>query len=245
MSVNITAVLKEGLRRMVQRNGLLLFGIVLALNIVSTLVQIAVGPTSLLLAGIISLVIALASIVVSIAAVRVFVNEETDRLPREYFTRNIGWVFINFLVGGIIIAIVLTIGFVLLVIPGLFLLVALIFWQIYVAVEDESFIAGFQKSWALTSGHRINLFATGVVVFLALIVAGIVLGIVGGLVGGIGGAVLATSLDTSPAQAGGSFGSALGGAFGGTFSALFFLATLAEAYNQLRALDVEENTSPV
>lgn len=172
-----------------------------------------------LAAGILSIVVALASLVVSIAAIRVFVTDETERLPRGAFTRRIGWVALNAIVGGIVFGIAVTAGFVLLVVPGIFLLVTLAFWTVFVAVEDRNFVAGFRGSWGLTKGHRLSLLGIGVAVVLATVIVQAVFGI--GMVAGpvLGGLVAAV-------------GSAL--------TSVFSVAVLASAYTTLTAMEDDE-----
>jgi hypothetical protein len=172
----------------------------------------AVGAVVSLLAG-------LATIVLSIGALRIFVSDETERLPSEHFTQNVVWPGLNFLVGTIVFGLVVALGFVFLVIPGIFLLVALAFWTVYVAIEDENFVAAMQDSWGLTRGHRLRLFLLGVAVAVVAIVVSAVFG-VAGIVGGVVGVIIT------------QIGSAL--------TTVFTLATLAAAYDQLVALPAEE-----
>jgi hypothetical protein len=243
MSVDIGAVIEEGGRRTIARNGLYFVAIVWVLSVLSGLFtntvtrQImenvpgpgpgqaggpfgpsAVGPSlgiSPSVAGLLSLVIGLLSLVVTAAAIRTFVTQETETIPGEFFTRNLLWMVLNLIVGGILFAIVVGIGLVLLVVPGLFLLVSLFFWNTYVIVEDENFVEGFSASWALTSGDRIALFLLGVVVAVVVIVIGVVFGVVSAVLPGIVGLVV----------------SQLGSAFAGVFTA----AATARAFVQLRA----------
>lgn len=187
MSINITRILKQGYSRSIERNRLMLMGIIFVLTILNGLVgngveQWPVGqqitmagvqevPTvlvPLIVGGVVALVLNIALLVVSIAAIRVFVSDETERLPREYFTHNMVWTAINFIIGSIAFGIIVALGFVALIIPGIFLLVALAFWTIYVAVEDQNFIEAFSSSWKLTRGHRFTLFVLGVAVMLLI-----------------------------------------------------------------------------
>jgi len=134
---------------------------------------------------------------------------------------------LNYVVGSIVFAIVVGLGFVALVIPGIFLLVTLAFWTVFVAVEDETFVAGFRRSWALTRGHRLRLLLLGITVLLLTIAVSAVFSL-GGVVGG-------------PV---GSFLGAVGAAIAGAVTTVFSLAALAAAYNQLVALRDEEGDLP-
>jgi hypothetical protein len=243
MEVDIESALREGVRRTVARNGLLLVGIVYVLGVVSGLfgprrpagampgggpgpaaglgdigaaVQ-PVVPVSPVLAGLIGFVFSLASIVVTIGALRVFLGDETERLPTEVFTRRIGWTFLNFLVGAIVFGIAVGIGFVLLVVPGIFLMVSLAFWTVYVVEEDENFFDGFRRSWSLTSGHRLRLFALGLVVLVLTFLVSALFGAVGAFLGSV-----VRVLGVVVAQV------------GNAFTTVFVSATLAAAYKQLQ-----------
>ena len=249
MPVSITSILKEAANRSVKRNGLILMGILFVLSLFSGLLGAGLvqyagnqqfvpvdGQTTALVvlpplvAGLLSLVVGLVSLVVSIAAIRVFVSDETERLPRAYFTRNMGWAALNFIVGAIVFGIAVGLGFVALIIPGIFLLVSLFFWSAFVAVEDQNFIEGFRSSWGLTKGHRLKLLLLGIVVALIGAVVGAVFG-----VGAVGGAFV-------------------GFVFAQVASAIvtvFSTAALAAAYTELTAvrdeegrLSVEEEPAP-
>ncbi|WP_228546262.1 hypothetical protein [Halegenticoccus tardaugens] len=236
--MNVTDVLKTGASRSVERNGLFLMGIVFVLSAVNGLLGFGIArwaaeqgggtaapqsdPAILLavgLAGLLSLAIGVATIVVSIAAIRVFVSDETERLPREYFTRNVGWATLNFIVGAIVFGIVVALGFVALILPGIFLLVTLAFWSVYVAVEDQNFVRGFRSSWALTRGYRLDLVLLGVAVLLVTLALNVVFG-VGNLAGAGVGLVFAQ--------------------IGSAIATVFSTAVLATAYNELTARSAEE-----
>lgn len=204
MSLDISEALERGFRRTTARNGLLLVAITYVLNVVNGAlggdyeVQTLPGgqtirpPASqlvdvpLVVDVLLSLLVSVATVLVSIAALRVFVGEETEELPQEAFTRNAFWAFLNFVVGGIVFAVAVVVGLVFLVIPGLFLLVSLIFWDVYVAVEDDSFVEAFRHSWTLTDGNRLALFGLGVVFVVIGIVVDVALGIPAVLLGPLG-----------------------------------------------------------
>jgi len=74
------------------------------------------------------------------------------------------WVFL--VIALIVEGIAVGLGFVALFIPGLFLLVSLIFTQVYVAVEGEGPFEALSSSWSLAKGNRFPLFGLGVVIFV-------------------------------------------------------------------------------
>ena len=236
MTFDIEAALRRGVNRTIARNGLLLAGVLFVVSAVNAIVGLGVGrwvaDRELIPMGfpvgpgvdaalfsvppavgsLVSLLASLATVVLTIGAIRTFVTDETERLPESHFTEDLVWPGLNFIVGAIVFGVIVGIGFVLLVVPGIFLLVTLVFWTAFVAVEGENFVEGMGSSWALTSGHRLRLFLLGVAVIVIEIVVSAVFGI-GGLAGGFVGVVFAQA------------GSAL--------TTVFSLATLAAAYTQL------------
>lgn len=188
---------------------------------------VEVSPTLLipsLAAGFVSLVLGVGLLVVSIAAIRVFVSDETERLPREYFTQNMGWAAINFVIGAIVFGIIVALGFVALIIPGIFLLVALAFWTVYVAVEDQNFITAFRSSWGLTRGYRFRLFVLGVAVLLLTAIVNLVFGFGDIASGSLTGDIVALIF----AQA------------AGAITSVFSTAVLATAYTELKTREDED-----
>ena len=128
-------------------------------------------PVSATVAGILASVVFLVLQVITIVLIRVMAaNQQT--ITRESYTRRMGWVILNSLVAGIIIGLLTMLGFVLLVIPGLFLTVSLLFTTVYIADKDEGFISAIRDSWSLASGNRWRLFGLYlVVIVLSMIVS--------------------------------------------------------------------------
>lgn len=234
MTLSVISVLKEAAIRSSKRNGLMFMGIFFVLSVLSGLlgaglvqytanqpfVPVEAQPNAVLVlpaivAGVLSLLIGAATLVVSIAAIRVFVSDETERVPREYVTRNIGWAALNLIVGAIIFGLAVALGFVALLIPGLFLLVTLVFWSVYVTVEDQAVIESFRSSWRLTRGSRLPLFLLGLAVVLLSAIINTVFG-VGFVAGAIAGSLLVQ--------------------LGSAIVTVFSTAALAAAYNALNEL---------
>lgn len=104
---------------------------------------------------------------------------DIDDVPSEEHTRDLARTAVVTVVVSVIVSVAVGIGFVLLVIPGIFLGVSLVFAQAAVVIEDAGVVEALKRSWSLTSGNRIRLFALG----LLLVVAGAVVGGVGTALG--------------------------------------------------------------
>jgi len=157
--------------------------------------------------------------VLTIMSVRTFVSGRATEIPSEYYTRNIVLVVANAVVGSVVFGLLVFLGSLLFVIPGIIAYVAFIFMLFYVAVDDENFIAALGDSWALTRGNWLPLFGLIVIIFVALsLVPGIVAAIVSLFVGAVAGPAASTLVS---------------GAITLPFS-LLTLGILAEAFVQLR-----------
>lgn len=151
-------------------------------------------------------------LLVRIGAVRWFVGDGTGQIEGALFTRRLGWTVVNVVAGGILYIAAVAVGLLLLVVPGIFLAVALFFYNYEVIVEGENFVDALANSYALTAGDRLELFLLGLVFAL--------LGVVVGLAGTpslLPGRLL-------PAVVGAAVSSAFG---------VYALATAADAYRQL------------
>ncbi|MFO7793548.1 MAG: hypothetical protein R6V35_01070 [Candidatus Nanohaloarchaea archaeon] len=240
MSLDIGSALADGAQRTFKRNGLILAGLLFAVSILSivfsnSLVQamfdegilppeymtesvpMALGLSSTV-SGLGLFLTFIASAIVGITALRTLVSNETETIPREYFTRNLGLAIVNLFFGGIAFAVAVTLGFIALIIPGFFLLVSLYFWNVFVIVEDQNFIEAFKSSWNLTEGNRLELFGLGVIVFIGVAV-------ISGIFGAIGIAIELLA---------GSTASSIFNLIPNAFLSVFTVATVAQAYNQLR-----------
>lgn len=232
MSLNIGRSLQEGLARTVARNGLALTAVMAVVTavtmttyntaFVSLLPATAnqpmamFGPTlplSPAVATAVTALLYLVTIVVVAAALRTFVSEDTRSLPGTRFTRNLPLMLVNLVIGYILFFLALWIGFLLLIVPGIYLLVSLYFWFVLVTVEDENFWAAFKGSWAMTKGNRWSLLGLGLIVMA-----------VGAVVYGV---LFAVSWAGSP-----WLSLAVYAVLGSAYS-VFSLATTARAYVQI------------
>ena len=174
-------------------------------------------PVSATVAGVLAFGVLLVFQVITVVLIRVMVADQ-QTITNESYTRRMGWVVLNSIVAGIVVGVLTMIGFVLLVIPGLFLTVSLLFTVVYIADEDESFITAIRDSWSLTSGNRWRLFGLYLAVMILVMLVSFATGFA--LPSGSALALAVSSVLT-------------------TILVVYMMAVLTDAYRQLR----DENQS--
>ena len=157
----------------------------------------------------------LAGAYLSIVAVRTFVAGDGGRFPAGAFTRNVPLAIANVVVGGLVYGLLVAVGSVLFVVPGLLAYVAFLFMLPYVACEDRNFADALRESYRLGKGNWLLL---GVLLLVVFGFAGVV-GVAGGLLSGL---LLPPALGQ------------LTLAFIQSPVSLFSLAVIAAAFDQLR-----------
>lgn len=250
MGLDVVGALRSGYDRVLTPAGLQLIGLAFVVQLVANVVNdtttarfseenaggFAVEPGPLVvdlpagLLGILSILSIVGSILVTLVAIRTFAANATMEIPAESYRENVVWPAIHLLVGTIILIVAVAIGLLLLVVPGLFLLVSLILFQVYVAAEDEGVLDAMTDSWALSRGNRFGLFLLGIGVFAVAIGVGLLFGVVG-----------VALAPVSPYLEG------IAGTVGGSVASTYVLATLVAAYQQLTtdaAAGAEPSTDP-
>ena len=198
MALQIGRAISNGIRRSVSPVGIALmvltfFYVGIFTSSVNTIIAGALPPEirqeaqiglTLPLSSVVAAGLALASLLfgmaIYIAAARALTRQGSDSgtVTGSLFTRRIGRALLTAVGANIVIGIATFIGFVLLVIPGIFLMVSFVFVVFAIAVEDRRLIDSLRRSWALSRGNRWRL-------------AGLLLlvGVVTGLVSSIGSLV--------------------------------------------------------
>ncbi len=257
MSLNIDKVIKEGYVRTFKMSGVIMVSIIFLLNflnmlfgagIVNRMIQKELfGSQSFFITSsvfgytknsifvlpyqvplILTILFSIASIIASIVAIRLFVGIETEYIPRKYFTRNIIRAFFNSVIGGILFGILVSIGFILLLIPGIFLYVSLVFWIVYIAVEDNNFVESFRNSWHLTKENRWSVFALILSVLFVVSVLNIVF-----LIPFFSVSLLDTLFDIPGIVLGKLIGILIA-QIGSALATVFSISTISIAYKQLK-----------
>lgn len=154
----------------------------------------------------------------TVVMARTFVAGATDRFPEGAFTDGIAFAIVNLFVGGIAYGLLVGIGTLLIVVPGIIAYVGLLFMTFFVAVENENFVAAMQDSWNLTYGHKWTVFG--------LLVVMIVIGVVVGMI--VATVVVAGAIASDAAGIGQFLMIPIIAVLN-----VYFLAVLASAYRQL------------
>lgn len=235
MALQIGRTLSHGLRRSGSVSGLAVLALTLVYQFVfvaavNTIIanqlppsipQSEIGLSSLRLpistgvAGGLVVAALLVGFGVFLAAARLLSRDadELSTVSSGVLFRRFGRAFLSAVVVSLVLGIVIPIGFLLFVVPGLFLAVSFQFAIFAIAVEDAGPLTALRRSWQLASGNRWRL--------LALV---ILFGVGGAVSGGAGSLV---SLINSSA----------GDVFSIVFNAVFLVVMygiLAEAYLRLR-----------
>lgn len=238
MKLNIGSALTGGLRRVGNRNGLLLALVYVVLGVVwqvafysafVTVLQQSDVPTEDVVLPSVEMPFAVSAggavlsllllQYVTIVATRTFVGGHSRSIPSEYYTRSVAFVLVNSVLGALAFGLLVGVGSLFLLVPGVVAYVAFVFAPVFVAVDDENFIAALRDSWALTRGHWLRLFGLLLVIFVGF---------------GLGASILSvlTSL-----VVGATWGEALGVLVSGVIVlpfSLLVLGILADAFTQLR-----------
>lgn len=114
--------------------------------------------------------LSLVSEAVSIVAVRTFAAADSEAVTSDRLTDNILLATLNGFVGSIVVWGLIIVGSVFLLLPGVFFAVVFLFMRQRIAVENENFVEAMAESWRLTKGHRIEVFALGLLVVVVSLV---------------------------------------------------------------------------
>lgn len=136
----------------------------------SAAVTVVPGPVSISAPGAVLTITGLAGLGAllagSVVLLRLAGSGQEDAFPADLWT-DIGWTVGRLIVAGLLAGAAVTVGTMLFLVPGLFLLVAFAFYGFVIANGGDA-LDGLAKSWELTGGNRLKLF----VIVLVTMVAG-------------------------------------------------------------------------
>ncbi|MCJ7450785.1 MAG: hypothetical protein MUP58_03535 [Candidatus Nanohaloarchaeota archaeon QJJ-9] len=162
----------------------------------------------------------LASIILFITAIRTFLEGKEESIPKRFYAEDLLRPGINTAIGGLVVAILVGLGLLAFIVPGIYLGLALMFFTVYIVDKDLNFLDAMKKSWHITKGHKIEL-------FILLIILSAINGAIGfgtGLVSGIfSGNVLQRAL----------VGELIIRGLTTSFTTIFSWAVVVEAYERL------------
>ncbi|MFB6159674.1 MAG: hypothetical protein ABEJ61_00680 [Haloferacaceae archaeon] len=177
MALQLTKAVTDGSRRVLSRTGGVLFAALLVHQLavvtsLNTVIAAQLPPAATEVVGLSLPVPAPVAGAVLAAAVGFggvyFVvlaralTRPTTRLssfPADLYTRRIGRATLTMLVGGAVVSLAVTVGFVLLFLPGLFLAACFLFFAFAVGVEDRGVVGAIERSWRISRGNRLRLVA--------------------------------------------------------------------------------------
>jgi len=139
------------------------------------------------------LALSLISETVSIVAVRTFAAADSEAVSRDRLTENILLATLNGFIGSIVVWGLIIVGSVFFLLPGIFFAVVFLFMRQRIAIENENFVEAMAESWRLTKGHRIEVFALGLLVVVVSLIDELV-GSVLSLVSPIASAVITAAV---------------------------------------------------
>ena len=253
MSLSVGDALRDGLRLTFEREGLTLIGAFLVVRFASAVATNTLNRANLALARelgavpgdgmgvlpgpdaatplalglgvtgafLLFLAVAVVAEAARIVAVRTFVSDPSGGSRG----RNLATATVNGFVGGIVVLVLVLVGLLLLVVPGVFLAISFFFVRQEIAVRDVTFVEAMGGSWELTAGRRLEVFGLA----LALFVLGVL------------AALPTVLLGAASPELGTLVGALVRGAF-----VVFAVASVTRAYVQLReaAEAAEENEGP-
>jgi hypothetical protein len=133
-----------------------------------------------------------ATAALTVVTARTFVTDRGDAVTRAFYTRRLAWATASLRGGSVACDPLVLPGSVVLLVPGVVVCVGLVFHTVYVAVEDESFVAAFRQSWRLVRPGflRVVVPVAALGLGVALVVAGVATTAVGTGLAGVGSGVL-------------------------------------------------------
>lgn len=177
MPLDVKRAVGEAVRRTVKRNGLLLAAIFLLLDLIWRFTGLQSGTMAAVATeepfqvGVPGVIVVLLSFPVTIAALRVFVTDETETVPDNAWKDKMGRAIIHFAIGAFVYGVLAGIGSLLFLLPGVYLMLALFFFMTYIAVENQGFYEAMQSSWGLTKGHKWRLL--GLLIVIVVVARGL------------------------------------------------------------------------
>jgi len=85
--------------------------------------------------------------------------------------------YIPLLIASIVVGIIVTAGFIALIIPGIFLSIQLVFFSYAILIDNEDIAGSLKKSWRMVKGKWWNVFALMLIIGIVSLMVGLPVGI--------------------------------------------------------------------
>lgn len=218
MGLDASAALRRAIDRVVTRRGVWLMAAFFLIDVVfigvpSAVLDASQAVSNAFAIGVTSLIGFVVTMFVTVIGFRVFTDYSVATSLWEHIDDGVGIATVHLVVGSIVAAVIITLGFIL-IIPGVYLLVSLLFWQVFVAVEGDDFIDAFRGSWGLTEGQKWSVLFLVLGLFMVLLL----INIFGGIIALVLPGLLLKSVIVSALNA---------------FGMVFSIVAVADAYDQL------------
>lgn len=90
---------------------------------------------------------------------------------------------VTFIIANIIYSIIVIVGLIIFIIPGIYLAIRLQFFMVFIVQEDAGIMESLRMSWNITKGNAMQLFLLGLAM-IGITIVGLILLIVGVFVAG-------------------------------------------------------------
>lgn len=135
------------------------------------------------------------SIIAVIGLIRTYLYGREKPFNRSYFTRGVIKPSLHVVAGSIVFMLAVATGWVMFMLPGIFVFVSLFYWYFYVIDKDLSFYSALSSAWKDSGGERLRISGLMISVIVLLGMFGtlgrVIFGFVGNTIAGrTGGAIL-------------------------------------------------------
>lgn len=155
------------------------FAVILGINLVGSFLQVWLSDNNMgIVSSLLSLVLYVVQIALSVGLIRIALGVVDGKgVKIELLWNSISdfKLLAFYFITSLVVSLVVGIGFVLLVIPGIFLLVKLAFSMYFVVDKGQGPIEAIKSSWDMTKGRFVNFLVFFIVVGLLNVVAALLL----------------------------------------------------------------------
>ena len=141
----------------------------------------SVSGSGFLISLIISIACGIAQMILSLGFYRVLLNTIDSKIsqPSTLFEHTNPILILHYIIGSIIAGVAIVMGFIFLIIPGIYLAIRLQFFTYCLLEQDEpECMQALSDSWNMTKGHLLDLFTLGLL-SICIVILGVIAFFVG------------------------------------------------------------------